>query len=76
MTIVGIKLSDKDEPILTYIASLSVSVKGITSRFPMVQLSAVVYDKYKATVTGFANGVKDASASALLILKLLYHSNA
>ena len=33
--------------------------------FPMVQLSAVVYDKYKATVTGFANGVKDASAFVL-----------
>ena len=61
---------------LTYIASLSVSVEGITSMFPTVQLSAVVYNKYKATVPGFANGVKGASASVLLIFKLLYDSNA
>ena len=66
----------KDSPYLIYIASLSLSVGGITSMFPMVQLSAVVYDKYKATVLGFANGAKDASASVLLIFKLLYDSNA
>ena len=66
----------KDSPYLIYIASISLSVGGITSMFPMVQLSAVVYDKYKATVLGFANGAKDASASVLLIFKLLYDSNA
>ena len=66
----------KDSPYLIYIASLLLSVGGITSMFPMVQLSAVVYNKYKATVLGFANGAKDASASVLLIFKLLYDSNA
>ena len=62
----------KDNPYLIYIASLSLAVGGVTSMFPMVQLSVVVYDKYKATVTGFEFGVKDASASMLLIFKLLY----
>ena len=66
----------KDSPYLIYIASLLLSVGGIVSMFPMVQLSAVVYSKYKATVLGFANGAKDASASVLLIFKLLYDSNA
>ena len=66
----------KDSPYLIYIASLSLSVGGIMSMFLMVQLSAVVYNKYKATVLGFANGAKDASASVLLIFKLLYDSNA
>ena len=66
----------KDSSYLIYIASLLLSVGGTASMFPMLHLSAVVYNKYKATVLGFANGAKDASASVLLIFKLLYDSNA
>ena len=60
---------------LIYIASLALAVAGMMSAFAIFQLTAIVYGKYKATALGIENGAVDASASVMVIFKLIYDSN-
>ena len=62
-------------PFLLYLASLLFSTAGALSGFTLLQVIAVVYDKYQSTVLSFGTSSYGASVGILVLLKLMYDSN-
>ena len=65
----------KKLPFLVHLASALLAAAGSMSSFPLLQLSALVFDKYQGTVISIENGAIDGGAAILLVFKLLYDSN-
>ena len=64
----------RERPWLIYVACIFMVCGGAVSYLAFVQFSASVFDKYQATVIGMQSGAWNASASMMLLFKLIYDS--